>query len=463
MMYVAMPVMVDGETAAVLRTSTPLSAIDRELANIRTRIVLGSLGAVLLSAVLCFLVSRRISGPLEELTRGAERFARGDMSHRLHISRSSSTEVIILAEMLNRMAAELDRRIRAVEEQRNELDAVLSSMSEGVLAVDCEGRVVVMNEAAARLLAIGRTDVGGRLLEEVVKDATLQELVNGILATQEPAESEIVLRGDREVFLRAHGVPLRSAGEDGTAGAIVVFSDITRLRQVERLRRDFVANVSHELKTPVTAIKGFVETLLNGAVHDGENVERFLRIIARHADRMGRIIEDLLTLSRLEQQAGEAAVEFEPVPLAEVIHAAVQACAPSAERRGIEIRTSIDEGIEGITVTGNPELLEQAVINLVDNAVKYSATGSHVHVELKGLGAEAVISIRDHGCGIDKEHLPRLFERFYRVDPARSRALGGTGLGLSIVKHIVLAHGGNITVDSAIGRGTTFTLRLPKA
>ncbi len=459
MMYVAIPLKSNNRIVAILRTSTPLRAIDLALGSIRKKMILGGVVAAILSAVLCFLASRRISGPLEELTRRAKRFARGDMSHELTLSGTPSREVIILAEAMNRMAVELDRRMKTVLEQKNELNAILSSMSEGVLAVDLERRISTLNGAAAELFSVDQNRGRGRKLEEVIRNAALQELVEEILSYHKPVEREIVLHQKTETFLQAHGTPLRNAKERKVIGALVVLNDITRLRRMERIRRDFVANVSHELKTPITAIKGFVETLLNGAIYDEENNERFLAIVDSHANRLERIIEDLLTLSRLEQQTEETtAIEFEEVRIVDVVNAAKQACILNVDTKDIRVEISVNEAL---IVRAIPPLLEQAIVNLLDNAIKYSEPKSHVHIEASETESEVIISVRDHGCGIAKEHLSRLFERFYRVDKARSRKLGGTGLGLAIVKHVAQLHGGRVSVESTYGKGSIFSIHIP--
>jgi two-component system phosphate regulon sensor histidine kinase PhoR len=241
---------------------------------------------------------------------------------------------------------------------------------------------------------------------------------------------------------------------------VIVLNDVTDVQRLESVRRDFVANVSHELKTPVASIKGFVETLLDGAADDPAASRRFLEIVARQADRLAAIIDDLLALSRIEQSEGAGNLPLEPTRLADVIAAVVADCGPRAAERSIRLETTCTDGL---VADVNPPLLEQALINLVDNAIKYSDPGGGVWVAAEEAGGALVVRVSDEGCGIEAEHLPRLFERFYRVDRARSRRLGGTGLGLAIVKHIVLAHGGSIGVESRPGVGTTFTMRLPAA
>jgi two-component system phosphate regulon sensor histidine kinase PhoR len=326
-------------------------------------------------------------------------------------------------------------------------------MVEGVLAIDAEQRVLRMNQAASELLGVDAARAEGRILPEVVRNTDLQRLLTEVLASRQPAEGDVALRDRDQRMLYVHGTVLDDV-RPGESGALLVLHDVTELRKLERMRRDFVANVSHELKTPVTSIQGFVETLLDGAVNDPQERDRFLRIVAAQTDRLSAIIDDLLTLARVEQGAK---VVLSPGPVAAVLEAAVTTCKLMAEEMNVSLQWTCPPDLQA---TMNPSLLEQAVVNLIDNAVKYSAAGQTVRVEAGRADGEVFIRVIDQGCGIGSEHLPRIFERFYRVDKARSRKLGGTGLGLAIVKHIVQLHGGQVTVDSAPGRGSTFTVRI---
>ncbi len=334
-------------------------------------------------------------------------------------------------------------------------------MVEGVLAIDADEHVINLNHAAAQLLGLERETALGRSLQEVVRNPALQRLMADVLGNQESASDEIELalpEGEKRI-LHAQGSVLHDA-HDKPIGALVVLHDVTRIRRLETVRRDFVANVSHELKTPVTSIKGFVETLLDGAMNQPGDAERFLRIIASQADRLGAIIEDLLTLSRVEQEEKQIEILLEPGEIRGVLQSAIELCQVKAEEKKVLILLACEDGL---WVRMNSVLLEQAVVNLIDNAVKYSLPGHQVVVEAVQTALEVVIRVQDHGCGIPREHLPRIFERFYRVDKARSRALGGTGLGLAIVKHIVQAHGGRTSVKSTVGQGSTFLIHLPSA
>jgi two-component system phosphate regulon sensor histidine kinase PhoR len=407
------------------------------------------------AALLSFFVSRHISRPLEEMRRGAERFAEGRFDPKLAVS--GTMEIAALGRAMNLMASQLDDRIKTIMRQRNEQEAMLASMIEGVMALDLDERILHLNRAAADLLQVEPGQVQGARLQEVARKADLQRFVARTLASPSPLEGEIVLRGDKERFIQAHGTVLRDARQK-EIGVLVVLHDVTRLRRLENVRRDFVANVSHELKTPITAIKGSVETLLDGAMIEQGDAIRFLEIIAKQADRLNAIIDDLLALSRIEQGAETNGMPLLAEFLEPTLRSAMQSCQMAATEKSIRL---VLECAEGVRAKINAPLMEQAIVNLVDNAVKYSEAQSEVVILAEGRPEEVLITVRDRGCGIDQEHLPRLFERFYRVDKARSRRQGGTGLGLAIVKHIVQAHGGRVTVESVPGEGSAFTIHLP--
>lgn len=457
MMYVAVPVQRDGRVVGVVRTAMSLADLDQVLSAVQNHIVYGGLSTLLLAAVCSLLVSHRIARPLEQIRQGAERFAAGDFSHRLHSV--GSAEIGSLARTMNTMAAQLEERLQTVSNERNQREAVLSSMVEGVLAVDTTGHIISMNKAAARFFNVFQPDTAtGRSLEEVFRNVKLQQFVSDVLEGQETRECEILVQSGKTSCLQARGANL--LGMQGRRiGAVVVFNDVSRLRRLENLRRDFVANVSHELKTPITSIKGFVETLLDGAMNNPDEAERFLRIVAKHADRLNAIIEDLLMLSRLEQD-GKDGVEIQQAELSGILQAAVEVCEQRATAKNISITVDCPEDLTAVV---NPPLIEQALINLIGNSVKYSADGKKVEVSARAEQGQVVLSVKDQGYGIEEQHLERLFERFYRVDKGRSRQEGGTGLGLSIVKHIAQAHGGTVSVESRYGRGSTFSIRIPAA
>ena len=457
MLYVAVPVYRDNKLVGVVRTAIPLLKIHEVLSGTEHRLLWGGVVILLLAALLSLFVSRRISKPLERIKQGAERFAAGDFSYRLRSA--GSVEIGSLAETMNQMAAQLEERLQTVSKERNQREAVLSSMVEGVLAVDTDGHIISLNKAAAQFFNVFRPETApGRSIEEVFRNIKLQRFVAEVLKGQEARECELVVQNNRTYHLQARGTNLLGL-QGRRIGAVVVFNDVSRLRRLENLRRDFVANVSHELKTPITSIKGFVETLLDGAIKDPVEAERFLKIVAKHADRLNAIIEDLLMLSRLEQD-GKEGMEMQKTGLCGLMNSAVEVCARRAAEKNITINV---ECSEELTATVNPPLIEQALINLIGNAVKYSADGKTVTVSACAEKGGALLTVQDQGFGIEERHLERLFERFYRVDSGRSRQEGGTGLGLSIVKHIAQAHGGTVSVQSRYGEGSTFSIFLPAA
>ena len=457
MMYVAVPLESGGRVSAVIRAAKPLTAVNAALSRLYRSIFVGAGVVALIAALLGWFVSRRIAGPMREMREGAERFAAGDFRRKLLVP--TTVEFAAVAEAMNRMAAELDDKLRTLTRERNEREAVLESMVEGVLAVDPDGSVIAINTAAARLLDVDARTVVGMSIEGAVRNPELQRAVIAVLTGAQPVETDLTaFVGGEDRFLQANGSLLHT--EDGAvAGAVIVVNDVTRLRRLEAVRSDFVANVSHELKTPVTSIKGFAETLADGAIDDPVAGRRFLRIIAGQADRLNSIIEDLLALSSLERGIEGREIALQEARLADVLAVAAEVCGSKADARRIAVTVDCPDELYAEI---NPPLLEQAVVNLLDNAVKYSPEETTVSVSAAQSERETVITVADQGVGISREHLPRLFERFYRVDKARSRDLGGTGLGLSIVKHIAQVHGGRVSVDSLVGRGSTFRIHLPR-
>jgi two-component system, OmpR family, phosphate regulon sensor histidine kinase PhoR len=453
MAYLAVPVERNGEVVAAVRTAMPLANIDRTLRMAYREVALGILAAALLFAALASVFVRRFVRPLEEMRRVAERLADGDLRARIDAP-PGGAEMRALSRALNQMAEQLGSRMETITGQRNELKAVLASMSEGVLAVDSDGRVLHFNAAAAGLLDLSDAQTRGRPLEESVRHSELQRTVRLALDSGGEVEREIPLEGDRH--LRLHVAPLEDAA-GRKIGALVVLSDTTRLQRLEKMRQHFVANVSHELKTPITALRGGVETLLDSDRSDEDR--HFIEMMGRQVERLRAIVEDLLSLSRLEHDEQSGRVPLETGRVADVLRRAAANFGKAAEAKRIGVAVDCPEGL---VARMNGPLLEQAVGNLIDNAIKYSPEGTRVEVSATATGGGVAIRVKDEGPGIEARHLPRIFERFYRVDQARSRALGGTGLGLAIVKHIAQAHGGSVSVDSQPGKGSAFAVHLRK-
>lgn len=454
MMYVAIPVNSNNKTSIVLRVAVSLSRIDGSLRDIYLKVVLAGVIIALLGSGFSIFVSRKITAPINEIREGAASFAKGDFSRKL--PSSSIKEIAEFANSMNNMAKEINSQLEEIVEQRNLQDAILSSMMEGVIAVDAEARLISFNRSALMLLKV-HDFVEGRLFHEVVRNASLQNFVDKILSGKEILEEELSFYGDEKKFLYVRGTVLNDS-DANCIGALIVLNDITRLKKLENMRSEFVANVSHEIKTPITAIKASVETILEN-VEKKEELKSLLKIISRHSDRLAAIVDDILSLAKLE--SGKDADEgiFKEISIGDIIKTAVELCGKKAAEKNLIIEKEYEEELKASI---NSSLIEQALINLIDNAVKYSFEKNKVEIKAFSKDGEICISVKDYGCGIPKEHLSRIFERFYRVDKARSRKLGGTGLGLAIVKHIANIHGGKVEVESVVGEGSRFTIIIPK-
>lgn len=456
MLYIAVPLAVDGHNIAVVRAAVPLADVRDSIDALHSQSITVGIVIALLAGLISLFLSGRISRPLQELRRGVEAFGAGKFDQKL--PSSPVAEIDLLADTMNHMATQLNDRISTVTRQRDEQNSLLFCMMEAVIAIDLHKHVIRMNRSARDLFCVAGDAFKGRNIEEIVRNPDLHAVTTKALECSNLVEGDIYL-ADRDKHLSAHGTGLHDA-EGEKIGALIVLNDITRLRKLERMRKDFVANVSHELKTPITSIKGFAETLIDGAAANQEDLDRFLNIINKQAARLQSIVEDLLSLSEIEHDADRNEIDLQESGLQNIIDLALQTCRASANRKKINLQ---QEPAADCRANVNVQLLEQAVINLIENAIKYSDSGTDVTVGCKALEGEVVISVSDSGPGIAKKHLARLFERFYRVDKSRSRKLGGTGLGLAIVKRVAIAHGGRAEVDSDLGKGSTFSIILPKA
>ena len=358
---------------------------------------------------------------------------------------------------LERAKRKANKKLGRVRQIRAEQSAILRTMIEGVVTFDSAGLIRRINPAAYYLLDLPRTISEGDRLSDGVQDDEVSRALHDLFSNQGSNPRLVKINHSEPKYIELHYAPLQAEGL-ATPGSLLVIHNVTKIQKLERIRRDFVANVSHELRTPITSIKGFVETLLDGAMNEPRMLDKFLKTIERQAERLNSIFEDLLTLSRLEAGVGDTPLDKEIKDILEVVDAAVEECLPLAEAK--QITLSIEDNLVG-NVEINARFSEQALVNLIENAIKYSPEGEVIRLAKAEHASHIGISVVDKGIGIPEKHLPRLFERFYRVDPGRSRQMGGTGLGLAIVKHIAQLHGGWVSVKSKEQQGSTFTLYLP--
>ncbi len=435
-----------------------VAGADRHLATV---ILLGVVGALLVAFLPAMYVANTIGGRLEQMVDFSRRVAAGDFSARLAVT--SRDQLGVLESNLNDMTTRLRASFDDLQEESEKIGGILRAMVEGVVVVSSVGEIILINERAERIFGLASgPDYRGRHLIEMCRDPELQQLLRSLRGWNrlEPDAGEIALADPDRRVLAVSVSPIHDVA--GHAAAyVMVFHDITDLKKLETMRRDFVANVSHELRTPLTAIRGYAETLLAGALDDRERARQFLSVIDRHSERLSRLIDDLLTLSDLE--LGKTAVKQEPVHVETLVDDVIEMLREKAQRAKIDLAATIPPDLP--LVLGDSDRLQQVLINLTDNAIKYSAAGGTVHITATvardGAQPAVEVEVRDEGTGIPGADLPRLTERFYRVDKARSRELGGTGLGLAIVKHIVQAHGGRLDIRSTLNVGTTVTFSIP--
>ena len=399
-------------------------------------------------------LSHRIVQPLRRLADCISGIAQGQFHQRAELDEWEEAEEVGRA--LNQMTGRFQATLADITADRARLRAVLASMVEGVLVLDRQGRILLMNDALLRMLPGADASAVGRPFIEVFRHHPLNELVGAVLEEGEGRRQEVTLLTPEERMFLLQASVAKPDGERGVA-AVLVFHDITELKRLERIRKDFVANASHELKTPLTSISGYVEALVDGAKDDSATCAQFLGIIQKHTESLKAILSDLLQLSTIE--SGVYRWKRQEVAVAELIDRAARVLRPVSERRRQSLTVRPCEA--SLMIQGDLDRLTEALINLLDNAVKYTPEGGSVTIEATAVHDGVRIAVTDTGMGIPPKELPRIFERFYRVDRARSREVSGTGLGLSIVKHIVEAHGGRVAVDSTVGQGSTFSLHLP--
>lgn len=408
---------------------------------------------LLVTFIIAFFLARDIMNPIMEISEGASKMAEGDLDQKINIR--SRDEIGKLAENLNLMAQRLKENIDEITEEKNKIKAILSSMDEGVIATDKTGSVLLINPVVENMFHIYNDESIGKNIIEIIRNYELDLLIKWALEKEEPVTYELPFLVPEPRTFRLHLTPLKK--NDKIVGLVAILRDITELRRLEKMRTQFVANVSHELRTPLTSIKGFVETLLDGAIENPKTANNFLRIINDETERLSRLINDVLSLSSIESKQTE--INKKPLHLGELISNVVAMLKPLAQNKDIDLTLSLDKSLP--IIEADKDMMGQVIINLTENAIKYTPQGGRVHINAELLPNGIRIQVNDTGIGIPEKSLPRIFERFYRVDKARSREMGGTGLGLAIVKHIVEVHKGVINVESQINKGSTFTVTLP--
>ena len=453
MIYAAIPVR-SGSQTYVLRTAMSIAQIDNILARARRDILIFGLLVAVASSILSYFIVHNIRTPIKALRVNAARIAGGDLDTTLPIPTKGAIRDLALS--LNNMSEQLKKRLEQVKLEKKKRDAIFTSMTEGVIALDLSGNILDINRAAIEMLELP-VESKGLSFHTLIDNDDLLKIVEKIIKDKELVESELTLDIIQKRHIRVCGTVLSSKGN--IFGAVIVFHDVTQVKKLENFRHDFIADVSHEIKTPLTAIRGAVETLAEGAIKEPENAEKFMKIITKHSDRLNSLVHDILSLSSLEIKTEARERDFANLKIASIINTACEICQERADNK--DVKFNIDLKDKDYQIEGDCQLLEQALINLIENAIKYSDSNKSIEISAAKKNNNILIEVKDHGAGIAAKHLPRLFERFYRVDKARSRKLGGTGLGLAIVKHIAQLHKGSISVKSELGQGSTFVLRLP--
>lgn len=438
----------------VIRTGMSIQNLNNMIFVARRDLIMAGVFMALLILAFYLIIRRRISASVQLLKNQASAIAAGDLSGSIKIENGSRL-ILDLSSSLDRMLNNLKRQIRQLRLEKSKRDVIFASMGEGVIAVDNSGIIIDLNPAATQMLELPTLAVG-LSLRGVIRCRKLEEFVDKVINRDPVSVIELTLDTVPPKYLRVRGTIMES--ENGAVGTVLVLSDITRLRKLENFRSDFIADVSHEIRTPLTAITGAVEALRDCGNDEPELTRPFMEMIIRQSERLNNLIKDILSISSLEYRGKAQSKDFAEINLAQSVRNAVELVKGAAEEQHIELLADIPDELR---YYGDPQLLEQALYNLLENAVKYSG-GSRIKISLKSDENINEIKVEDNGCGISTEHLPRIFERFYRVDKARSRKLGGTGLGLAIVKHTVQHHGGTVTVSSTISQGSIFTIRLPE-
>lgn len=450
-LYTAIPIDIK-DFQGVMRLSLPLIEIRDIAIDMIIYVIYGILIGAVVAVFIAYIVTRKFMQPLEQLTDAAIKISDGNYQDKIYIRNKDETGK--LAEAFNDMTVKLSVNMWKLEKRNREFESVLSSMINGIIAVDEHYRVFLYNSKLGKILDIDE-NIERKSIYEVVRNTTIFNVLEKSIEQNEYIVDETVIN---DKIIRVHANPIYAPKRSGirTMGTLLVIRDITDIKKLETMRSDFVSNVTHELNTPLTSIRGFVDTLKNGAIKDEKVASRFLEIIDIETERLTLLIQDILSLSAIENMEDENNISVNN--MASIINEVIEILNPKIQDKEIDVNVQIDDDI---TYSCNRNRIKQLVINLTDNAIKYTVKG-HIDITCKESNENVIVEVSDTGIGIEEEHIPRLFERFYRVDKGRSRNMGGTGLGLSIVKHIVGLYNGKIEVDSIIGEGSTFRIILPK-
>jgi len=453
MLYVAVPVKTGETITGYIRLARPLYDVRNTIARVYDSFFLTMLIVAVFSLIIALMFSYRLAAPIKAMEKFTERLRNGDTSGNILINTSDETK--ILADNINYLVDELNSQIRLANEESSKLVAAFASMTEGVMILDAADRIEVINQAMSNISATQYGDVTGKTLMEAFRNADLQNAFLKFKETRELISQEITLESLRPVMLTVSISGVK--GNTDNEKTMVVFHDVTNLKKLERVKVDFVANVTHEIRTPLTAILGYLETIRDGTIDNPEEARKFIDIILKHARRLNRLVEDLLTISKIE--LGEIKFHFENVSLADAVSNVITLMEPAARLKNIEIANLVPEKLS--LIKADKDRLAQIFVNILDNAVKFTPEKGKVSITAEETDRSVVIRVSDTGIGIPREEIERLGERFYRVDKNRSRELGGTGLGLSIVKHLMIAHGGKMEIAGQLGQGARVSLFFP--
>ena len=453
-LYVALPIIEQEMVQAVVRLSLPILSIQETIGLFRVTLLIGFIIAMLVAIAISILLARSFTKPIEEISDTTKKIAQGNLEEKIYTN--SKDELTLLGQSINNMTKALKGHINEITTYNQSLEAILKHMASGVIVIDCLGTIKIINPEAEGIFGVKEQEVLGQPYHKVIRNYNLLENINKILNYDrwDTKIYEFSTFYPEKITLRASATPI--VNNNKIEQIVIVFHDITTLRKLEKVKTDFVANASHELRTPVASIKGFAETLLDGALEDREVALRFVNIIDQEAQRLTRLIKDLLDLSRIEMKG--QAIEKTSIELKELLASSIAYLENQAQEKDISIFLEIDKEIQ---LQGNKEMLSLAFLNLIENGIKYTPTGGRIKVAAYPKNNNVLISFTDTGMGIPKEDSSRIFERFYRVNKARTQDIKGTGLGLSIVKHIVEEHQGQIEVQSEVGKGSKFIITLP--